>query len=70
VLESTPHGVSHALSHGTTSLVNGISEEVLAAMSRDDDHRDALLSMDICCFLSVPMTSGGTTFGRRCSSGS
>jgi len=32
-------------------------------VSRDDDHRQALLSMGVRCFVSVPMRSRGTTFG-------
>jgi signal transduction histidine kinase/CheY-like chemotaxis protein len=43
--------------------MNEVTDDVLIGVSRDDEHRDALLSMGIRCFISVPMTSRGTTFG-------
>ncbi|HSP35158.1 MAG TPA: ATP-binding protein [Thermoanaerobaculia bacterium] len=57
------HGVSHTFASGSTVLMNDVADEVLIAVSRDDEHRDALLAMGIRCFVSVPMTSRGTTFG-------
>lgn len=61
--KSAPHGVSHTLALATTSVMNEVGDDVLVAVSRDDEHREALLSMGIRCFVSVPMTSRGTTFG-------
>jgi PAS domain S-box-containing protein len=61
--KSAPHGVSQTFARGETSLMNDVSEEVLIAVSRDDEHREALLQMGIRCFVSVPMTSRGTTYG-------
>lgn len=61
--KGAPHGVLQTFAPGTSSVMNEVSDDVLIAVSRDDDHRDALLSMDIRCFVSVPMTSRGTTFG-------
>lgn len=61
--KDAPHGVSQTFARGESSVMNDVSVEVLIAMSRDDDHRDALLAMGIRCFVSVPMTSRGTTFG-------
>ncbi|HYI09555.1 MAG TPA: ATP-binding protein [Thermoanaerobaculia bacterium] len=61
--KSAPSGVSQTFTRGTSFLMNEVSEDVLIAVSRDDEHRDALLSMGIRCFVSVPMTSRGTTFG-------
>src|ERR1051325_10589824 len=61
--KSAPHGVSHPFASGTTQLLNEVPDEVLIAISRDDEHRQALLSMGIRCFVSVPLTSRGTTFG-------
>ena len=55
-----PYGASH---HGMSFLMNEVSDDALTAVSRDDDHRNALLSMGIRCFISVPMISRGTTFG-------
>jgi signal transduction histidine kinase/CheY-like chemotaxis protein len=55
-------GVSETFAR-TTTLKNEVSDDVLIGISRDDDHREALLSMGIRCFISVPMTSRGTTFG-------
>ena len=48
---------------GTTYVINDVSNEVLAKTARDEDHRDALLSMEIKCYVSVPMISRGSTFG-------
>lgn len=61
--KSVPHGVSQTLARGTSSVMNDVSDDALIAVSRDDEHRDALLSMGIRCFVSVPMTSRGTVFG-------
>jgi PAS domain S-box-containing protein len=61
--KSALHGVSQTFARGETSLMNDVSEEVLLAVSRDDEHRNALLSMGIRCFVSVPLTGRGTTFG-------
>lgn len=57
------HGISHTFANGTSFLMNEVADEVLIAASGDDEHRQALLSMGIRCFVSVPMTSRGTTFG-------
>jgi PAS domain S-box-containing protein len=61
--KSAPHGVSHTFARGMSYVMNDVAEEVLLTVSRDDEHRDALLSMGIRCFVSVPLTSRGTTFG-------
>jgi PAS domain S-box-containing protein len=61
--KSAPHGVSHTFAQGTSFLMNDVAEEVLIEVSRDDEHREALLAMGIRCFISVPLTSRGTTFG-------
>jgi PAS domain S-box-containing protein len=61
--KSAPYGVSHAFARGTSHLMNDVADDVLIAVSRDDEHRDALLSMGIRCFVSVPLTSRGATFG-------
>jgi PAS domain S-box-containing protein len=61
--KSVPYGVSQTFASGTSFLMNEVTDDVLIAVSRDDDHREALLSMGIGCFISVPMRSRGTTFG-------
>ncbi len=61
--KSAPYGVSQTFARGTSFLMNDVADDVLIAVSRDDDHREALLSMGIRCFISVPMRSRGTTFG-------
>lgn len=60
---SVPHGVSRTFARGETFLMNDVAEDAMIAVARDDDHRDALLAMGIRCFVSVPMTSRGATFG-------
>jgi PAS domain S-box-containing protein len=61
--KSAPHGVSQTFARGTSVVMNDVAEKVLIEVSRDDEHREALLSMGIRCFVSVPLTSHGTTFG-------
>ena len=61
--KNVPHGVSNTFARGTTVVMNGFPDDVLEAVARDDDHRDALLSLGLRCFVSVPMTNHGTTFG-------
>jgi PAS domain S-box-containing protein len=60
---SAPHGVSQTFARGTSLLMNEVPDDALNAVTRDDEHRQALLSMGVRCFVSVPMTSRGTTFG-------
>ena len=60
---SAPHGVSHTFARGETVLMNDVPEGVLAAVARDQEHLDTLLAMGIGCFVSVPMTNHGKTFG-------
>jgi signal transduction histidine kinase/CheY-like chemotaxis protein len=61
--KSAAHGVSRTFARGQTTLMNEVSPEVLMNVARDDDHREVLLALGIRCFVSVPMTSRGTTFG-------
>ena len=58
-----PPAISHPLGRGQTVIRNDASGDALAAIALDEDHRDALLSIGIRCFVSVPMTNHGTTFG-------
>lgn len=57
------YGASDTVARGTTYTLNDVPEELLKAVGRDDDHRNVLLAMGIRCFVSVPMTSQGRTFG-------
>jgi PAS domain S-box-containing protein len=61
--KSATYGVSQTFARGESMLMNDVSEEVLISVSRDDEHREALLSMGMRCFISVPLSSRGTTFG-------
>jgi signal transduction histidine kinase/ActR/RegA family two-component response regulator len=56
-------GVSHTLVEGRTSLTNDITHEAVASVARDEDHLQAMLAISMNCVLSVPMKSGGRTFG-------
>lgn len=57
------HGVTQIFERGQTVLMNDVPGDVLLVAARDDDHRQALFAMGIRCFISVPMTSRGTSFG-------
>jgi PAS domain S-box-containing protein len=57
------HHLSQTFARGETFLMNDVSDDVLISISRDEQHREALLSIGIRCFVSVPMTSRGATFG-------
>jgi PAS domain S-box-containing protein len=61
--KSVIYGVRPTVASGATLLMNDVPDELLVAASRDDDHRDALRSVGIRCFVSVPMASRGTMFG-------
>jgi PAS domain S-box-containing protein len=61
--KNTLYGFSEALANGRTLMMNDVSDDVLITASRDDEHRDLLLSLGMHCFISVPMTTHGTTFG-------
>ena len=61
--KNTLHGVTATLPTGRTSVMNDVSDDILIAASRDDEHRETLLSIGLRCFISVPMTSHGATFG-------
>jgi PAS domain S-box-containing protein len=57
------HGVTQIFKRGQTVLMNDVPDDVLLDAARDDDHRQALFALGIRCFISVPMTSRGTSFG-------
>ena len=61
--KSGPHDVSYTLAASETALANDVSDDLIVSLSRDDDHREALRSIGIRCFVSVPLKSRGTTFG-------
>ena len=61
-LNCVPYGASSIMAR-TTYVMNEVSDEILVTTTADDDHRDALLSMEIKCWVSVPMTSRGAAFG-------
>jgi len=61
--KKTLHGFSQTLWKGRTVVMNDVPDDVLIGASRDEEHRDLLLSMGMRCFISVPMTTHGTTFG-------
>lgn len=61
--KGTIYGVSATFARGETTIMNDVSDDVLKAVARDEDHRNALLSLGIRCFVSVPLTHRGTTFG-------
>jgi signal transduction histidine kinase/ActR/RegA family two-component response regulator len=61
--KSAHYGVSQTFAGGKTVLMNDVTDEVLVAVSRDEDHRQSIMALGIRCFVSVPMTSRGTIFG-------
>ncbi|HEX6158793.1 MAG TPA: ATP-binding protein [Thermoanaerobaculia bacterium] len=61
--KSTLHGVRDTFTRGETVVMNDVPREVLERAARDDEHRDALLSIGIRCFVSIPLTNRGTSFG-------
>jgi len=61
--KGTLYSASPSFARGTSFVMNDVADEMLIGVSRDEDHRSALLSMGIRCFVSVPMLSRGTTFG-------
>ena len=60
---SAPHGVSRTFAEGKTTMRNDVAPDALLGMAGDDEHRDALLAIGTRSYVSVPMTSGGRTFG-------
>lgn len=60
---NTVYGVTGTLERGRMAVMNDVSDDILIAAARDEEHRAALFSIGMRCFISVPMTSHGTTFG-------
>ena len=61
--KNLPHGGAETLASGRTFVMNDVTGDLLEAVARDADHRETLLEMGITCFVAVPMTNHGTTFG-------
>jgi PAS domain S-box-containing protein len=57
------YGLAPPHARGMSFLMNEVTDDFLISVSRDDQHRDDLISMGIRCFVSVPMTSRGKAFG-------
>ncbi len=60
---TVPFAISQTLAGGTSYVMNDVSDDVLNAISSDEEYRSALLSMGIRCFVSVPLTSRGKIHG-------
>lgn len=56
-------GISETLAEGRTVVMNEVTDDLVNTIARDDDHREALLALAARCYVSVPLTSRGTTFG-------
>ena len=61
--QESPFRISRTFAAGKTTLKNDVTFADLTAASHDEDHRDALASLNVRSFVSVPMTSRGKTFG-------
>ena len=60
---TAPYSISETFRMGRTAVVNDVTPDILKLMARDDEHEAALSALGLRCFISVPLTSRGTTFG-------
>jgi serine phosphatase RsbU (regulator of sigma subunit) len=58
-----PTGVANVLRTGKSELYPEITEEMVVASARDEDHLRIIRELGLTSFLIVPLTTGGTTFG-------
>jgi PAS domain S-box-containing protein len=59
----TPGGVGEVLRTGRPQLVTGITQEMLAAVARDEEHLELLTQLGMRSAIMVPMRAGGRTTG-------
>ncbi len=58
-----PGGSAQIMRDGVSQVVNEISDEMLAAVAQDDEHRELLASVGMRAGLAVPMSAAGKTVG-------
>jgi PAS domain S-box-containing protein len=58
-----PSGAAEVIRTGVPQLVNEVTDELLAAVAQDDEHRALLLSVGLRAGLTVPMTAAGKNVG-------
>jgi GAF domain-containing protein/anti-sigma regulatory factor (Ser/Thr protein kinase) len=58
-----PTGVSHVLRTGLPELYPEITDEMVVASARDEDHLRIIRELGLRSYLIVPLTAAGTTFG-------
>ena len=60
---SAPTGAAQVLRDGASQLVNGITDEILAAAVPDPEQREAVSGLGMRAVLLVPMLAGGRAIG-------
>jgi PAS domain S-box-containing protein len=58
-----PHGAGHVLRTGRSELVREVTDDMIAAVTRDPDHLAALRGLEMRSFLCVPLMSRGRAVG-------
>jgi GAF domain-containing protein/anti-sigma regulatory factor (Ser/Thr protein kinase) len=58
-----PTGVANVLRTGKSELYTEISDEMVVASARDEDHLRIIRELGLTSFIIVPLATGGTTFG-------
>ena len=58
-----PHGPAHVFATGEPEVFNDLSDEVLRAVARDDEHYRAARELRLCSCMSVPLNVRGLNIG-------
>ena len=58
-----PHGPAHVFATGEPEIFNDLSDEILRAVARDDEHYRAARELRLCSSMSVPLNVRGLNIG-------
>ena len=58
-----PHGPAHVFATGEPEVLNEVSDEVLRAIARDEEHYLAARDLRLCSSMSVPLSVRGLNIG-------
>jgi PAS domain S-box-containing protein len=58
-----PHGPAHVFATGEPEVLNEVSDEVLRAVARDEEHYRAARDLRLCSCMSVPLSVRGLNIG-------
>lgn len=62
-LEDVPYGVTAAVRAGSTQVIVPVTDEILSALARDEEHLQCLRALGAHAFATLPLRARGRTLG-------